>query len=284
MALPDEARAIWMEGILARLAAHDGPPPSLQALAEDAGMSPEHFQRTFTRWAGLSPKRLLTYRAVQTARQHLEDNQTVLDAAFASGLSGPGRLHDQCVQLLAATPGEVKNGGAGIVFAYGVHPTPLGRVFLGVTERGIAALAFLSPSRSSEAALADLRRNWPAADFVEDLATTRSWTERVFAAFPRRGDPVPFATPLPVFVRGTQFQVRVWEALLQIPAGEVTTYGALAHQLETPKGSRAVGQAVGRNPVSLLIPCHRVIRESGLLGGYRWGLGVKKLILAQEAS
>ena len=274
-------RAAWMEDVLAWLDEHAAQRPSLEEMAAFAGMSPSHFQRVFTSWVGLSPRRLLAVQATAHARQLLMDGQDVLSAAVEADFSGPGRLHDHCVTLLAATPGEVRSGGAGVVIRYGVHPSPFGRVLLGVTERGVAALAFLSASVGEADALTNLRKNWPKATLEHAPGATGPWAEQIFAGF-FAAEPGP-STSLPVFVRGTQFQVRVWEALLQIPLGETTTYGQIAHSLGAPKAARAVGQAVGSNPVSLLIPCHRVIRQSSLLGGYRWGLGAKRALLASEA-
>lgn len=256
--------------------------PGLAELAGAAGLSPSRFQRLFAQWMGVSPKRYRQHLAGTRACAALRAGEDLLSAALDAGLSGPGRLHDLTVAVAAASPGEVKAGGAGLEVAWGVAQTPLGPVFLASGARGLMKLSFLGagvPAAPGEgevaAALAELCADWPAARLVRDDAAAATLAGRVFAAW--RGP-----EPLHLFVKGTQFQLRVWEALLRIPEGALVTYGELAGALGEPGASRAVGGAVGANPVALLIPCHRVIRSSGELGGYRWGEERKRLLLAAE--
>lgn len=273
----------------ATLAAAEQAPP-LAALAAQAGLSPAHFQRLFSHWMGVSPKRYRQYLGGRRAGAVLRAGGDLLEAAGEAGLSGPGRLHDLMVAVAAASPGEVRSGGAGLALAWGLAATPLGTAFVASGPRGVAKLSFLEHGAgpavpdgdpavaapgSPAAALAELRADWPAATLARDDAMAAALAARLFAGYRQ-------PEPLHLFVRGTQFQLRVWEALLRIPEGEVTTYGALAAQLGDPAASRAVGGAVGANPVALLIPCHRVIRASGELGGYRWGESRKRLLLAAE--
>ncbi len=252
--------------------------PSLATVAAHVGLSESHFQRMFTRWAGISPKRFVQYRTAEVVKRLLRERRPVLEATYAAGLSGPGRLHDLVVNAEAVTPGELQRGGFGVTVRYGFHPTPFGECLIGVTSRGICHLAFVAPL-SREDALARLSHDWPLAQLVADQAATRG---AVAKAFPPPGSSAVPA--LSLHVKGTNFQLKVWKALLEIPAGEVTTYGALAAQLGDPKASRAVGTAVGANPVSYLIPCHRVIKASGELGGYAWGVDRKRVMLARETS
>jgi AraC family transcriptional regulator, regulatory protein of adaptative response / methylated-DNA-[protein]-cysteine methyltransferase len=253
--------------------------PDLGQVAERVGLSEYHFQRLFRRWAGVSPKRFLQFLTAEHARRMLEESSTVLEAAYAAGLSGPGRLHDLMVSLYALTPGEIRTGGAGVVIHHGVHGTPFGRALLAATERGVCALSFIDEERGIDAALADLRERWPGADLQEDPARTESYAERIFGASGAES-----ATPLPLVVRGTNFQVKVWEALLELETGEVTTYERLAESVGAPRAVRAVGTAVGRNPIAFLIPCHRVIRKSGAFGQYRWGASRKRAMLGWESA
>lgn len=257
---------------------------SLAELAREAGYSPTHFQRLFAQWMGLSPKRYAQQLAARRAQALLREGTDLLAASLGAGLSGPGRLHDLVVTLAAATPGEVRNGGTGLAVRWGVAATPFGPAFLAAAPRGLMKLSFLEgdaavPTAASaaavSAALAELAADWPAAALARDDAAAADLAGRLFAAY-RQPEPVH------LFVHGTQFQVRVWEALLRVPEGGLTTYGELAAALGQPAASRAVGGAVGANPVALLIPCHRVIRGSGELGGYRWGPARKRLLLAAE--
>jgi AraC family transcriptional regulator of adaptative response/methylated-DNA-[protein]-cysteine methyltransferase len=252
--------------------------PSLADVARHVGMSPYHFQRLFTRWAGISPKRFAQVLALEYAKGLLRDSRNLLDATYDAGLSSGGRLHDLFVSLEAVTPGEYRARGAGLRITAGFHDTPFGECLLAVTERGVCGLTFLDGDR--EAALADLAARWPMAIIEERRRATIEAASRIFRALEVR-DPAG-VVPLALLVRGTNFQVKVWNALLRVPAGSVTTYEAIATAVGVPKAVRAVGTAVGHNPVAYLIPCHRVIRTTGALGGYRWGLERKRAMLAWE--
>lgn len=277
--VPDlDARAAAYRTIAAALAwlqerAEAG--PALAELAAHVGLSEFHLQRLFSHWAGVSPKRFLQHLARAKARAALLAGDDLVSASLAAGLSGPGRLHDLMVTCEAATPGEIKSGGAGLRISWGVAATPFGSAFLAAGGRGLMKLAFLDDEAGADAALTELQQDWPAASLVADAATAATLAQRIFAAYHT-------PEPLPLFVKGTQFQLRVWEALLAIPEGRLVTYGTLAARLGQPGASRAVGSAVGANPVALLIPCHRVIRSSGVLGGYRWGEGRKRLLVTAE--
>lgn len=253
--------------------------PSLEEVAARVGLSPWHFQRLFTRWAGLSPKRYLQALTAETAKKALRDAPSVLDATWETGLSSPGRLHDLLVTLEAVTPGEVRREGSGLEIRWGLHPSPFGPCLLAMTERGICSLRFLDADDGADEALGELVASWPRARLVEDEATTGREVERIFSRCGERP-----TDPLPLLVRGTNFQVRVWEALLRVPAGRATTYGRLAEAIGSEGASRAVGGAVGRNPVAVLIPCHRVLRADGRWGGYRWGVEKKRRLMAWESA
>lgn len=257
------------------LSAHFEEQPTLADIAARAGASPYHFQRLFSRWVGLSPKKYVQYLTLDRAKASLEQSQSVLTAAFAAGLSSPGRLHDLFVNIEAVTPGEYKRGGAGLVIRHGIHDSPFGPCLLMHTQRGICALAFVDAGDDGRA-LASMSARWPNATLVADPEPGAELAARVFATGTGSGD------PLTVLLHGTPFQIQVWEALLRIPRGAVTSYQALAEYIGNPNASRAVGTASGANPISYLIPCHRVIRKSGTLGGYRWGLGRKLAMLSRE--
>lgn len=250
-----------------------GPGLTLDDLAARMAMSPAHFQRLFTQWVGVSPKKYQQYLTLDHARTVLRDRFTLLDAADQVGLSGTGRLHDLFVQWEAMTPGEFARGGADLVIRWGWFHTPFGPALAMGTDRGLCGLAF-SAETGAEAAMADMTARWPGATFAKDPAPLRDW---VAAAFAQRG-----ATRLHMI--GAPFQIKVWEALLRIPSGHVTSYSELAQAVGHPRATRAVGTAVGRNPVSFLIPCHRALRKSGALGGYHWGLPVKRALLAWESA
>jgi AraC family transcriptional regulator, regulatory protein of adaptative response / methylated-DNA-[protein]-cysteine methyltransferase len=252
--------------------------PGLAEIARHAQLSEFHFQRVFTRWAGISPKRFLQVLTASFARQLLQDSRAALDAAYAAGLSGPGRLHDLIVNVYAVTPRELREEGAGITIRYGVHPSPFGECFLAVTGKGVCALSFLADGEPG-AALAELNDGWRNARRIEDPGATRPVLERIFGPPARRRGPA-----LSVVVRGTNFQVRVWEALVRIPPGFVVSYEDVAARVDAPRAVRAVGTAVGSNPVAYLIPCHRVIRKSGAFGNYGGGTARKKAMLAWEAA
>jgi AraC family transcriptional regulator of adaptative response/methylated-DNA-[protein]-cysteine methyltransferase len=252
--------------------------PSLAEVAAHVGLSESHFQRMFTRWAGISPKRFVQYRTAEVVKRLLRERRPVLEATYAVGLSGPSRLYDLVVNAEAVTPGELQRGGLGVRVQYGFHPTPFGDCLIALTSRGICHLAFVEPVTREEA-LARLAHDWPVAELQPDQAATRAAAAQAF--------PPPGSSAMPslaLHVKGTNFQLKVWKALLEIPVGEVTTYGAIATQIGDAKASRAVGTAVGANPVSYLIPCHRVIRASGEMGGYAWGVERKKVMLRREAA
>jgi AraC family transcriptional regulator, regulatory protein of adaptative response / methylated-DNA-[protein]-cysteine methyltransferase len=265
-----------IEAAIRFLDAHADEQPELGAVAQAAGLSEFHFQRLFTRYVGISPKRYLQYLTLEHAKTLLAHSRPVLDAAFETGLSGPGRLHDLFVTYEAMTPGEYRRRGADLEIAYGVHPSPFGDCLLLLTERGLCGLGFAD--RDGRAgALSEFRRRWPAAHYREAPERTAPLMEKIFAR-------VPGADPLRLLVRGTAFQLKVWEALLRIPPGAVTSYTDLAAAVGRPGSARAVGGAVGANPVSFLVPCHRVIRDNGTIHGYEWGVARKRAILAWEAA
>ncbi|MFW6027609.1 MAG: methylated-DNA--[protein]-cysteine S-methyltransferase [bacterium] len=255
--------------------------PRLEEVAAHLGLSPAHFQRLFTRWVGVSPKAFLKLLTHAHARALLAERASLLDAAYDSGLSGPGRLHDLFVTVEAMTPGEVKSGGTGLTLAWGFHDSPFGDCLLIAHERGVTGLAFAEPGRRVET-FQDMRSRWPNAAYEHRPEITGPIVERIFPAAPsgRNGGP----SPLSLLVGGTAFQHRVWRALLEIPAGAAVAYSDIARKVCTEKAVRAVGSAVGRNPISYLIPCHRVLRQSAALGGYRWGLTRKRAMLAWEAA
>jgi AraC family transcriptional regulator of adaptative response/methylated-DNA-[protein]-cysteine methyltransferase len=249
--------------------------PSLEEVAANVGLSEYHFQRLFTRWAGVSPKRFLQFLTKEGAKTLLNQSENLLDTTHRVGLSSLGRLHDLFVTTEAVTPGEYKTRGAGVTIRYGIHPTPFGKCLIATTERGICHLSFV---RTSEGDAVDLlEADWKQAKMIEDYRSTASLIEPIFdLRYTNRGK------PLNIHLRGTNFQLKVWEALLQIPAGEVTTYAGLAFKIGKPSAMRAVGTAVGHNPIAVLIPCHRVIRKVGEFGNYRYGALRKKALLARE--
>jgi len=253
--------------------------PSLEQVARHVGMSPFHFQRLFTRWAGISPKRFSQVLALEYAKERLGASRNLIDATYDAGLSSGGRLHDLFVTLDAVTPGEFRESGSGLRISAGFHESPFGEALIATTERGVCALAFHEGNR--RAALRDLAERWPLATIEERPRVTAPIASRIFAALEIR-DPESLV-PVGLLVRGTNFQVKVWRALLQIPVGSVATYEDIATAVGAPSAVRAVGTAIGRNPVAFLIPCHRVIRTTGALGGYRWGLPRKRAMLAWES-
>lgn len=253
--------------------------PSLEALARHLNLSPTHCQRLFKRWCGLSPKEFTSAIAVDHARGLLAGSASVLDASLDSGLSGGGRLHDLFVSHEAMTPGEFKRSGAGLEMAYGFHATPFGEALAMVTERGLAGLAFVDGEQggSRADALAEMMRRWPACRFCEAPDRTASYVTQLFGPA-EDGN----ARPVRLVLIGTDFEVRVWETLLKIPPCRAVSYGDIARHLGCPKAARAVGTAVGRNPISFVVPCHRVMRSDGGLGGYHWGITRKRAIIGWE--
>lgn len=258
------------------LTTHAREQPGLAAVARAAHLSEFHFQRLFSRWAGISPKRFIQFLTVEHAKQQLTASRALLDATFDAGLSSPGRLHDLFVSVEAVTPGEFKRRGNGLRIRYGAHPTPFGLCLLALTQRGVCWLSFFDAGDQS-GAIQNMKAQWQGADFEKDPKATGRMVKRVFSRM-RRREPVP----LSLLLAGTNFQIKVWQALLKIPEGTVSTYGALGNMIGAPDASRAIGSAVGQNPIAYLIPCHRVIRKTGLIGGYRWGEERKRAILARE--
>jgi AraC family transcriptional regulator of adaptative response/methylated-DNA-[protein]-cysteine methyltransferase len=252
--------------------------PSLAEVAAAAGLSEFHFQRLFSRWVGISPKRFLQFLTKEYARTLLEESKDVLSVTYDSGLSSPGRLHELFVTCEAVTPGEVKARGEGVSITYGFHPSPFGRCLLAVTERGICGLSFVQEG-PEEGLVRSLRSRWPGAAIREDESATASMAREVFT-FSADHEP----GPLHLYVKGTNFQIQVWQALIRIPFGKAVTYEDIARHIGMPQASRAVGNAVGRNPIPFLIPCHRVIRKLGEFGNYGEGPKRKKAILGWEAA
>ena len=250
---------------------------SLDDLSRRMDMSPAHFQRLFSSWVGVSPKRYQQYLKLGHAKALLAERFTTLETALATGLSGSGRLHDLFLRWEAMSPGEFALGGAGLTIYWGWFESPFGPALVMGTEKGICGIGFAAESGAG-ATMEDLTARWPAAAYVEDPMMLRPWALNAFGA----GDGKLEETPL--FLIGAPFQIKVWEALLTIPSGQVTTYSEIAGAIGRPKAIRAVGTAVGRNPVSWLIPCHRALRKSGGLGGYHWGLPVKRAMLAWESA
>ena len=251
--------------------------PRLEDIAAGVGLSPFHLQRLFTAWAGVSPKLFLRYVTLDHAREALMDARPVLDAALDAGLSGPGRLHDLFVTLEAATPGEFGAGGRGMEIRYGRHDGVFGRFLVAMTERGVCRVAF---EQEDEDPLAALSAAWPNARLVEDARHTWRGAGETLARGAGAG-----AAPIRLWARGTNFQIKVWEALLRVPPGRLVSYGGIARAVDRPGAARAVGRAVGANPIAVLIPCHRVIRASGRFEtGYRWGSARKRALLAWEAA
>jgi len=256
--------------------------PELGEVAAAVGLSEYHFQRLFTRWTGISPKRFMQFLTKEHAKDLLARSENLLETTHQVGLSSLGRLHDLFVTTEAVTPGEYKSGGAGLTIQYGIHASPFGSCLVATTERGICNLSFVETSEGK--AIDELVAGWKQARMIEDYNTTAPLAARIFSdvsnGLNTRLEPAPL---LKLHLRGTNFQIKVWEALLKIPAGAVTTYEQIASQIGNPSALRAVGSAVGRNPVAYLIPCHRVIRKTGEFGNYRYGSARKKVILARES-
>ena len=298
-----------VEQALHYVAANFQTQPDLAAIAESVNLSEAHFQRLFKRWAGVSPKQFLQYLTLEHARLCLSDDMSVLDTTFDSGLAAPARLNELFIRLEAITPAEFRQKGKGIDIAYGFHETPFGLCLIGVTDRGLCGLEFctqsteqlppeqlptehlptehlptehlnkeISAEASKERTLKAMADRLPAANYHPDQERTAEYRDLIFAS-----DEGSVKNTVPLLVRGTQFQIKVWEALLRIPTGARVSYKKLASAVGSPGASRAVGSAVGKNPVAILIPCHRVIREDGMLGGYHWGLERKLALLGAES-
>ncbi|MDP1711840.1 MAG: methylated-DNA--[protein]-cysteine S-methyltransferase [Candidatus Nanopelagicaceae bacterium] len=251
--------------------------PTLEEIAGHLHLSPFHFQRLFCRWAGVTPKRYLQVLTLERAKQLLRESKSVLEVSDSLGLSSGSRLYDHFVHLEAVTPGEYKLGGVGLTIEYAVHDTPFGKAFIATTPRGICSFAFLENTNVDEH-LVDLRKKWPSAILYENQRSTLRVIKAMFA-----GDGT-LRSPISLYVSGTNFQINVWKALLQIPPAAVVSYSQIASAIGHPSSARAVGQAVGNNPVAFLIPCHRVIQQSGGLGGYHWGTTRKQAIHAWESA
>ncbi len=263
--------------IIRYLDTHHAEQPDLETLAQQIGLSPFHLHRLFRKWAAITPKAFLQCLSLNHAKELLAEGRPVLETALDLGYSGPGRLHDLCVTLEAVSPGEWKSGGAGLTITAGFAETPFGRALIAQTPRGICHLSFLDSADAEGPHWAWLKESWPEAKIERDDPATGVLAPRIFAS------PNPDA-PLRVLVRGTAFQVRVWRALLGIPFGSLRSYGQIAGDIGTPKSARAVGSAIGRNAIGFLIPCHRVIRQSGVIGDYRWGSTRKRALIAWETA
>jgi AraC family transcriptional regulator, regulatory protein of adaptative response / methylated-DNA-[protein]-cysteine methyltransferase len=253
--------------------------PSLERLAQHLGLSPAHCQKLFKRWCGLSPKEFVQAITIDRARNLLEGSASLLDTAYEVGLSGAGRLHDLFVSHEAMTPGDYKRRGEGIEMAYGFHPSPFGDALLLATERGVAGLAFVNEDKDQtrSEALIDMMQRWPRAKFIAAPERTAPYAEQIFETSRWVAQ-----RPVRLVMIGTDFEVRVWQTLLKIPMGRAVSYIDIARHLGQPTASRAVGSAVGRNPISFVVPCHRVLRGDGSLGGYHWGLTRKRALIGWE--
>ena len=262
---------------IAHIRGHWRAQPEIDTIAEAAGVSSTDLHHLFRRWCGLTPKAFLQALTLSHARDLLRSSASVLETSYEVGLSGPGRLHDLFVTHEAMSPGEWKAGGEGLTLTYGFHPCPFGMALVMVTPRGLAGLA-LADAGKERAALNDMRRRWPKARYVEDFAATAATARRIFDSTLWRPE-----QPLRVVLIGTDFEVRVWEKLLTIPMGGLTTYSGLAAKAGSPKAARAVGAAVGKNPICFVVPCHRVIGKNGDITGYHWGITRKRAMLGWEA-
>ena len=251
--------------------------PEVDVIADAAGVSPTDLHHLFRRWCGLTPKAFLQALTLHSARELLRASVSVLDTSYEVGLSGPGRLHDLFVAHEAMSPGEWKAGGEGLTITYGFHPCPFGMALVMMTPRGLAGLA-LADAGKERASLRDMRARWPKAKYVEDYAATAGTARRIFDSAMWKPD-----QPLRVVLIGTDFEVRVWEKLLTIPMGRLTTYSDIARSTGAPKAARAVGAAVGKNPISFVVPCHRVVGKNGDITGYHWGISRKRAMLGWEA-
>ena len=251
--------------------------PNLDTVAAHIGISPHHFQRTFSDWVGVSPKKFLKSITLQDAKARLRESESVLDASFGAGLSGPGRLHDLFVTTDAVTPGEYKSRGEGMTFTYGIYPSPFGSCLIVANDRGLTGLSFVD--EGDQDAIDYQKRHWENATWVHDETATKPFIDQIFYSEQQTS-----GESLKVLLRGSPFRVKIWEALLRLPNGSVTSYGNLASRIGRPGAARAVAGAIANNLIGIVIPCHRVIRESGALAGYRWGETRKAAILGVEAA
>lgn len=267
---------IRIEKAMTYMSEHVSSQPSLEDVAAHVHLSPFHFHRVFCKWAGTTPKRFLQALTLERSKRMLKEEGSLMDVSLSMGLSGGSRLYDHFVKLEAVTPGEYRNGGQGVTIQYGVNETPFGKIFVAMTPRGVCRIEFLG-SRSSDEILVDIGKDWPKGSLVQNDNATNYVANVLFSRL-KDGQ----SNPLSLHVMGTNFQVAVWRALLRIPSGQLASYSQIANALGYPKASRAVGNAVGSNPVAMLIPCHRVIQKSGAIGGYRWGSTKKEMIQAWE--
>ncbi|MGM0906227.1 MAG: bifunctional transcriptional activator/DNA repair enzyme AdaA [Pseudomonadota bacterium] len=267
---------IRIEKAMTYMSEHLPSQPTLEEVAAHVYLSPFHFHRVFCKWAGTTPKRFLQALTLERSKRMLKEESSLMDVSLSMGLSGGSRLYDHFVKLEAVTPGEYRNGGQGVTIQYGVNETPFGKIFVAITPRGVCRVEFLG-SRTADEVLTDLRKDWPKGSLLRNDNATSYVANALFSRL-KNGQ----STPLSLHVMGTNFQVAVWRALLRIPPGKLASYSQIANALGHPKASRAVGNAVGSNPVAMLIPCHRVIQKSGALGGYRWGSTKKEMIQAWE--
>ncbi|HET6516544.1 MAG TPA: bifunctional helix-turn-helix domain-containing protein/methylated-DNA--[protein]-cysteine S-methyltransferase [Thermodesulfovibrionales bacterium] len=249
--------------------------PSLRDIAASANLSEHHFQRLFRRWAGITPKKFLQLLTLESTKKLMVNAGSLLDVTYESGLSSPSRLHDLFVNVEAMTPDEFRNRGAGMKILYGFHPSPFGECYIAVTGRGICNLAFISAC-GRKGAVSDLRKRWDRAEIVEDSSATKPYADKIFGSTKSKAT-------ITLYLKGTNLQIKVWQALLNIPRGRLTSYKAIASKIGKSEATRAVANAIAHNPVAFLIPCHRVIRKTGVIGGYHWGSARKKAILAWEA-
>jgi len=275
--LADQARQYEMVArAIAFIRSHARRQPTLNEISDSLGLSEFHLQRMFSEWAGVSPKRFLQYVTKQYAKQALRESADVLSVTLDTGLSSPGRLHDLMVTCEAMSPGEIKTGGAGLEIGFGEAPTPFGNALIAWTPRGICHLGFVEGAALAHA-VAGLQQDWPAAALVQDRQRALQLAAEIFHAGPS-------TQALHLMLRGSNFQIKVWEALISVAPGEMVSYTQLAQRAGIPKARRSVATAIAKNSIALLIPCHRVIRESGEIGGYRWGSDRKAALLAWEAA
>jgi AraC family transcriptional regulator of adaptative response/methylated-DNA-[protein]-cysteine methyltransferase len=267
-----------IEKAIRYLDAHAAGQPSLDEVAQHLGLSPAHFHRLFHRWAGVTPKDFLQLATLESARSMLRASRPVLESALAAGLSGPSRLHDLCITMEAMTPGQYRRGGADVTIRWGMHETNVGQALIALTGRGICALYFANSGQDPASLLHDLRSRWPRSRLLRNDPATAAVAQEIS----RRMLGQPVREPLSVLFRGTPFQLKVWQALMAIPPGAVTTYGDIAARAGRPAAHRAAATAIGANEISYLIPCHRVLRTTGAMGGYRWGEPRKRALLALE--
>ena len=251
--------------------------PDLKEVSAHVGLSPYHFQKIFRKWTGVSPKRFLQFLTVENAKRLLDSSATVLETSYDVGLSGAGRLHDLFVSVESVTPGQFKSGGKGVTIRYGFHQTPFGKALIAMADEGLTDLKFVNEEDENQA-VHDLKKKWPAARITKDPAVTGKISRRIFDDMvdPARDDPIR------IWLRGTNFQIKVWQALLRIPEGAIASYSDVARSIGRPEAVRAAANAVGSNPIAWLIPCHRVLRSSGGIGGYGGGIARKKIMLAKE--